>query len=158
MIRVNILQCNTEFMKETHVPDLPHSLTAEDCLIAVMMTVSLSDGQIRTSELLRIEEIVDHLPVFANYDADRIKTVSQTVFDLMSEEDGLDALFGLVRENLPAHLWETAYAIACDVAAADAVMREGELRFLEEIRYELNIDRLHAAAIERGARARHMTL
>ncbi|NCX90528.1 MAG: 2-dehydro-3-deoxyphosphooctonate aldolase, partial [Rhodobacteraceae bacterium] len=25
-------------------------------------------------------------------------------------------------------------------------------------RYELNIDRLHAAAIERGARARHMTI
>ena len=31
-----------------------------------------------------------------------------------------------------------------------------ELRLLEEIRYELNLDRLHAAAIERGARARHL--
>jgi hypothetical protein len=29
---------------------------------------------------------------------------------------------------------------------------------LEEIREELAIDRLHAAAIERGARARYMTL
>jgi len=29
---------------------------------------------------------------------------------------------------------------------------------LEEIRDELLIDRLHAAAIERGSRARHMTL
>ncbi len=140
------------------MPDLPNALTPEDCLIAVMLAVSLSDGQIRTSELVRIEEIVDHLPVFASYDADRIKQVSQAVFDLMSEEDGLDALFGLVRENLPDRLWETAYAMACDVAAADTVMREGELRLLEEIRYELNIDRLHAAAIERGARARHMTL
>ena len=27
-----------------------------------------------------------------------------------------------------------------------------------EIRYELNIDRLHGAAIERGARARHVTI
>jgi hypothetical protein len=27
---------------------------------------------------------------------------------------------------------------------------------LEEIRHELNIDRLHAAAIEWGARARHL--
>lgn len=157
MVRVNILQRNKNH-KEAAVPDLPHSLTPEDCLIAVMMTVSLSDGQIRTSELVRIEEIVDHLPVFASYDPDRIKPVSQTVFDLMSEEDGLDALFGLVRENLPERLWETAYAMACDVAAADAVTKEGELRLLEEIRYELNIDRLHAAAIERGARARHMTL
>jgi hypothetical protein len=29
---------------------------------------------------------------------------------------------------------------------------------LEEIRYELDIPRLHAAAIEQGARARHLTL
>jgi hypothetical protein len=31
-----------------------------------------------------------------------------------------------------------------------------ELRMLEEIRDALNIDRLHAAAIEWGARARHL--
>ena len=67
------------------------------------------------------------------------------------------ALFGLVRENLPEKLWETAYALACDVAAADGKLEEAELRLLEEIRYELNIDRLHAAAIERGARARHLS-
>ncbi len=140
------------------MPDLPHSFTPQDSLIAVMMAVSLSDGQVGTAELLRIEEIVNHLPIFADYDTDRIKGVSNAVFDMMSEEDGLDALFGLVRENLPERLSETAYAMACDVAAADATLRDAELRILEEIRYELNLDRLHAAAIERGARARHMTL
>ncbi|MDH5453150.1 MAG: 2-dehydro-3-deoxyphosphooctonate aldolase, partial [Paracoccaceae bacterium] len=49
-------------------------------------------------------------------------------------------------------------ALACDVAAADATLGQTELRLLEEVRYEFNIDRLHAAAIERGARVRHMTL
>ena len=44
----------------------------------------------------------------------------------------------------------------CDVAAADGTLDEAELRLLEEIRYELDLDRLHAAAIERGARARHV--
>jgi len=44
------------------------------------------------------------------------------------------------------------------VAAADGSLKDRELRLLEEIRYELDIDRLHAAAIERGARARHMTI
>lgn len=140
------------------MPDLPHSFSPEDCLIAVMMAVSISDGQVRTAELVRIEEIVNHLPVFGSYDMDRIKSVSNAVFDLMSEEDGLDALFGLVRENLPERLWETAYAMACDVGAADGQLQSAELRILEEIRYELKLDRLHAAAIERGARARHMTL
>ncbi len=140
------------------MPDLPHSLSPEDTLVAVMLAVSVSDSKMRTAELLRIETSVNHLPVFANYDMDRIRKVSEIVFDLFSEDDGLDALFGLVRENLPDYLWETAYALACDVAAADGTLHGPELRILEEIRYELSIDRLHAAAIERGARARHMTL
>lgn len=140
------------------MPDLPHALSPEDCLIAVMIAVSVSDETIRTAELLRIEATVNHLPVFASYDMDRAKLVSQVVFDLFTEEEGLDALFGLVRENLPERLWETAYALACDVAAADGALHSTELRILEEIRHELDVDRLHAAAIEWGARARHLTL
>ncbi len=135
-----------------------HTLSPQDCLVAVMIAISASDQNIRTAELVSIESILDHLPVFAEYDKDRLKNVSETVFDLFSEEDGLDALFGLVRENLPDKLWETAYALACDVAASDGLLGESELQFLAEIRYELRIDRLHAAAIERGARARHLQI
>ncbi len=135
-----------------------HPLSAQDCLVAVMIAVSASDEQIRTAELVKIESAVNNLPIFGNYDADRINVVSQTVFDLFSDEDGLDALFGLIRASLPERLFETAYALACDVAAADGVLGDSELRLLEEIRYELNLDRLHAAAIERGARARHLSL
>ena len=134
----------------------PHSLTPQDCLVAIMIAVSASDENIRTAELLKIETAVNNLPIFANYDLDRMNVMSQTVFDLFGEEEGLDALFGLIRDNLPEHLFETAYALACDVAAADGTLQETELRLLEEIRYELDIDRLHAAAIERGARARHL--
>ncbi len=137
--------------------DQIHTLTAQDALVAVMVAVSASDELIRTSELVAIQKIVNHLPVFGEYDADRIPRVSRLVFDLLEEEDGLDALFGLVRESLPQRLTETAYAMACDVAAADGKLVETELRLLAEIRYELNVDRLAAAAIERGARARHMT-
>ena len=84
--------------------------------------------------------------------------MAEVVFELFAEEDGLDALFELVRQNLPEALNETAYAMACDVAATDGTLREGEIRLLEEIRHELAISRLHAAAIERGARARHQTI
>lgn len=135
-----------------------HPMSPQDCLVAVMIAISASDERIRTSELVKIQSIVNNLPVFAGYDIDRLKTMSQTVFDLFDQEDGLDALFGLVRDNLPERLFETAYALACDVAAADGSIGDQELRLLEEIRYELNLDRLHAAAIERGARARHMTI
>ena len=133
-------------------------LTPEDALIAIMVAISASDEAIRTSELVKIQSTVNHLPIFADYDTDRMKFVSQLVFDLFEEVDGLDALFGLVRDTLPAELNETAYALACDVAAADGRLYQPELRLLEEMRHELNIDRLAAAAIERGSRARHMTL
>lgn len=135
----------------------PHPLSPQDCLVALMIAVSASDEDIRTVELVKIQSAVNNLPVFASYDIDRMNTMAQTVFDLFEQVDGLDALFGLIRENLPERLFETAYALSCDVAAADGTLQESELRILEEIRYELNLDRLHAAAIERGARARHIT-
>ncbi|UWR25918.1 tellurite resistance TerB family protein [Sulfitobacter sp. S223] len=139
----------------TNDPSL--ALSAQDSLIAVMVAVSASDGDIGTTELIKIQSAVNLLPIFSDFDVDRIKTVSQMVFDLFEQEDGLDALFGLIKEALPDRLNETAYALACDVAAADGTLEETELRLLEEIRYELEIDRLHAAAIERGARARHLS-
>lgn len=134
------------------------AFTAQDALVAVMVAVSVSDETIRTAELLAIERQVNHLPIFADYDADRIREVAQTVYRLIEEEDGLDTLFAMVRDALPERLNETAYALACDVAAADVRLGQSELRMLEEVREELEIDRLHAAAIEWGARARHLTI
>ncbi len=133
-------------------------LSSQDCLVAVMIAISASDENIRTAELITIQSIVNHLPIFSDYDVDRIKTVAAMVLDLLSEVDGLDALFGLIRDNLPSNLNETAYVMACDVAAADGKLKQEELRMLQEIRYELNLDSLHGAAIEMAARARFKTL
>ncbi|MEP5760871.1 MAG: tellurite resistance TerB family protein [Litoreibacter sp.] len=135
---------------------LPFS--AQDSLVAIMIAVSMSDSDVRTAELVKIQQIINHLPIFGDYDADRVPDVAHSVTAILEEEDGLDALFALVREQLPETHYETAYALACDVGAADNFLAQAELRMLEEIRYELNIDQLHAAAIERGARARHMVL
>lgn len=129
-----------------------------DALVAAMVAVSASDQTMRTSELVAIQRIVDHTPIFANYDADRVRAVSQTVFSLFEVEDGLDALFGLIRDALPEPLYETAYALACDVAAADGRLNEIEAELLLEMRHELNIPRLHAAAIELSAQVRHRVL
>ena len=130
----------------------------QDALIAMMVAVSVSDQDIKTIELLSIERTVNHLPIFADYNVDHLRSVCNAVFDLLVEEEGLDALFGLVTYALPEKLYETAYALRCDLAAADGRLRDEELRFLQETRYVLNISRLNTAAIERGARARHMVL
>ena len=133
-------------------------LSPQDCLVAVMIAVSASVENIRTTELITIQSIVNHLPIFGKYDVDRIKTVATLVLNLLSKEDGLDTLFSLVRDELPISLNETAYVMACDVAAADGKLKQDELLMLREIRHELSIDRLHGAAIEQAARARFRNL
>ena len=139
-------------------PDPKTRFTAQDALVAVMLATSASDENMRSSELMSIERMVTYLPVFKDYDAARIAAVADAVFELFEREDGLDTLFQRVRDALPDRMFEAAYAMACDVAAADGRAGEAELRMLEEIRYELDLDRLYAAAIERGARARHMVM
>jgi uncharacterized membrane protein YebE (DUF533 family) len=64
----------------------------------------------------------------------------------------------LVREALPEKLRETAYWVALEVAAADRLARPEEIHFLEMLGDALELDRMTAAAIERGIRARNMTL
>ena len=75
-----------------------------------------------------------------------------TVRQLLAQAAATDSV-ELAREK-----YETAYALACDVAAADGKLDQPELQFLQETRYQLTIDRLHAAAIERGSRARHLVI
>ncbi len=133
-------------------------LSAQDALVAVMIATSAADEDMDDQELLSISAIVELLPVFEGYDLDRVQQVSAMVADLFTEEDGLDALIGLVNAALPDHLRETAYALACDVAAADGSVAMTELRFLEMLRHDLRVGRLAAAAIERGARARHQRM
>ena len=63
---------------------------------------------------------------------------------------------GLLRAAQPEPPDVTAHAHARAVVTADVRHSQVELRMLEEVREELKIDRLHAAAIEWGARVRHM--
>lgn len=134
------------------------SLTPQDALVAVMIATSAADENMSEREFKEISSIVQLLPVFSGYSIDRISMVSGVVAELFTEEDGLDALLGIIEGVLPDHLRETAYALACDVAAADGRVAMTELRMLEELRHELRVGRLAAAAIERGARARHQRL
>ena len=134
------------------------TINAHTALIYVMTVAAVADGKLKESEVATINEFVQMLPVFAGYDRTHLKTAIGDCSALLDSDEGLDAVIGLAKEALPPHLRETAYALACDVAAADSKMTEEEARLLELIRFELKIGKLVAAAIERGARARHLTV
>lgn len=131
---------------------------AHGALIYTMVLAAVSSGDITDKELRTLGEMVSFLPVFRSFDRKRLGRLTQETVELMRDEDGLDQALDAIEAALPANLRETAYAIACDVVAADGTASQEELRLLEMLRHRLDIDRLHAAAIERGARARHRTL
>jgi len=123
-------------------------------LIYVMVMVSAADRNMTDAELGMIGEIVSFLPIFRDYDPALLPNTTAACAELLDSDDGLDRAFEVIKAALPARLRETAYAIACDVAAADGEPHQEVLRLLELIRHRLEVDRLAAAAIERGARAR----
>ncbi len=127
-------------------------------LIYTMVIVSAADSDVPDAELRIIGDIVGDLPAFRGFDRSELPRVLNDCTDLIGREDGLEETLKAIKTALPAKLRETAYAIACDLAAADGEATQEELRVLELIRRRLNIDRLIAAAIERGARARFQTL
>lgn len=125
-------------------------------LIYVMVTMSGVDGFIGDRELKRIGRIVKHLPVFKSFDREELTKAAQECGEILQQEEGgLDAVLGLVKDVLPQELKDTAYALACEVAAADLVVGREELRFLAMLRDALSLDKLTTAAIERGVIARH---
>lgn len=65
----------------------PHPLSPQDCLVAIMVAISAADANMRTAELVKIQNAVNHLPIFGSYDIDRIGDVSRIVFELFSEEE-----------------------------------------------------------------------
>jgi tellurite resistance protein len=127
-------------------------------LIYTMMMVSASDRNMSDAELGSIGDMVLHLPVFEDFDRKKLPKVGAECAKLLNQEEGLDEALSLIKKALPKKLRETAYALACEVAAADGKASQEELRLLELIRDRLDLDRLTAAAIERGARARHQTV
>jgi len=127
-------------------------------LIYTMVIVSAADRNMPDSELHAFAEIVGHLPIFEGFDRNELPKLFNDCIELISRENGLEETLKAIKTGLPPKLRETAYAIACDLVATDSEATQEELRILELLRHRLKIERLTAAAIERGARARFQTL
>jgi tellurite resistance protein len=127
-------------------------------LIYTMVIVSAADSDMPDAELRIIGDIVEDLPVFRDFDRHQLPRVLNDCAELIGRENGLEQTLKAIKGALPSKLRETAYAIACDLVAADGEATQEELRVLELIRHRLTIEPLIAAAIERGARARFQTL
>ncbi|TPL10924.1 Tellurite resistance protein TerB [Mesorhizobium sp. B2-4-14] len=134
------------------------SPTPHEALIYLMVITSASDRDMTDVELARIGDVVRSWPVFQDFQQDRLVSVAQACQKLLHEKDDLEGVLAQIAEALPERLRDTAYAAAFEVAAVDLEMRLEEVRVLQLIRRELDLDTLTVAAIARAAKARLRTL
>ncbi len=127
-------------------------------LIYTMVLASAADREMSDPELRSIGDMVRTLPIFLDLDEKEVPAVTAACAEMLNDDNGLDTVLDFIKDTLPEKLRETAYAIACDIVAADLAASQEELRLLEMLRFRLKIDRLIAAGIERGSRARHMVV
>jgi tellurite resistance protein len=134
------------------------TISTEQALIYVMVMITGVEGKVKPEELAEMELLLRTLPVFKDFDRVRLATVAQECSDILQEKEGLETVLGLVKDQLPVRLRETAYALAVDVAAVDLAVGKEELRFLAILRDALGLDKLTTAALERSAIARYQSL
>lgn len=130
-------------------------ISQHEALIYTMVMMSAVDTRMDSRELMRIGALVQALPVFRGFNAHDLVSVASACGERLNDEDGLDTVLGLIAEALPLHLYDTAYALAVEIAAVDLHVEQEELRFLQMLRDRLDLDKLSVAAIEYSARARY---
>ncbi len=131
------------------------TISNEQALVYVMVMMSGVEGRIKAEELAELELLVRTLPIFKDFDRGRLATIAQECGDMLQLTEGLKTVLGLVKDQLPTRLRETAYALAVEVAASDLLVGREELRFLAILRDALGLDKLVTAALERSAIARY---
>ncbi len=130
-------------------------LDPQEALVCTMVLVAAADGGMSDREIGVMAGQVQTLPVFEDFSTDRLTAATDAAVGLLGEEEGLSHAGRLIREALSPRLRETAYALACEVVAADEEVGQQSLEMLEFVMHELELDFLVAAAIERGVRARY---
>lgn len=133
------------------------TLSPQRALIYIMVVMSAADREMTDRELKRIGDQVRNLPVFADFDERDLVSSTEECATRLGRDGDLDRFLDRVVGSLPSSLVETAYALGCEIAAADLAVRQEELRLLKILRERLGLDRLIASAIERTVKARHAT-
>lgn len=129
-------------------------ISTQDALIYMMVTMSAVDTAMNDAEFARIGRLVRFLPVFQGYDDTQLVEVSRSCAEILKGPEGLDIVLEVVKDAVLPKLYDTAYALAVEVASADYNIQQEEIRLLQMLRDRLGLDKLTCAAIERGAIAR----
>ena len=132
--------------------------TVHEAIIYLMVITSASDREMTDVELARIGDVVKSWPIFVDFDSTDLVVVAQRCQSLLQKRGGLNKVLTEAARAIPAHLHDTAYAAAFEVAAVDLEMRMEEARIMQMLRAHLDVEASVYTAVERAAKARHRML
>lgn len=128
----------------------------QDGLIWTMVLASAADRDLSSAEVDTMRDLVQHLPVFRGFKVDRLPKVTEACAAALGSDSGLDKVSAFIRKTVPRRFGETAYALACDLIAAEGQVRDTEIGVLDLLAELFDLDSLTCAALETAARARYV--
>ncbi len=129
-------------------------LSPQEALIYTMVAAAETDHDIADAEINLMGDLCNHLPIFRGVDRTMLTGTAAACSAALAQQGGRERVFSSIRAALPFQLRDTAYALACDVVAIDSRLQRSEMRALEWLRAELEIDPAMARAIEKVAAVR----
>ena len=129
-------------------------LSPQEALVYTMVAAAEADHEIADPEINLIGDLGNHLPIFRAMSRARLTEVASACSEALAQPGGREQVFRQIRAALPRQLRDTAYALACDVIAADSRLQRGEMHTLEWLRTELEVDPAMARAIEQVVEVR----
>lgn len=133
---------------------MANKTSSQEGIIYLMVIMSAADREMSDLELAKMGRLTRYLPVFEDFEEEDLLPTTRRCSALLAEPEGLGLALRAIKEAIPERLYDTAYAIAVDLASADMNVRIEEIRVLQLVRDLFNLDKLTCAAIERGAIAR----
>jgi tellurite resistance protein len=135
--------------------ELEDRVTPQDGLVYAMVLASAADRDMTDIELERLRGLVDRLPVFKRYSESKLADAAEACAKMLSGKNGLDRTLAAVKKAVPKRLATTAYALACDIAAAEGKVKIESMQLLDLLADILDINRLEQEAIHFAAGARY---
>ena len=93
-------------------------LNHHETLIYVMVAMSAVDRTMTDAEFTRIGQMVTRLPIFTDFDTDKLVETAKKCGEMIAGSSGLDETLSAIGEGIPDKLHATAYALAVEAAAA----------------------------------------
>lgn len=126
-------------------------------LIEAMIGAAHSDGSVDPREIAVLEHQVANHPLFQGLGAAASRTLVELSTDAIRFAGSALGRAPAIAKGLPARIHRlAAYGMAAEVAAADDVMHQGEISFLEGLRIALRISPLESGQIINAARSHQL--